>query len=60
MLGTDSPCTRMSPWSGYSSPTMCLMQTDLPVPDGPRIIDTMPSGRPMFSPRRMWERPNDL
>ena len=39
---------------------MCLMQTDLPVPDGPRIIDTMPSGRPMFSPRRMWERPNDL
>jgi hypothetical protein len=30
MLGTDSPWTRMSPSSGYSSPTMCLMHTDLP------------------------------
>ena len=39
---------------------MCLMQTDLPVPDGPRIIETMPSGRPMFSPRRIWARPNAL
>ena len=39
---------------------MCLMQTDLPVPDGPMIIETIPSGRPMFRPRRMWVRPNDL
>ena len=60
MFGTDSPWTRMSPSSGYSSPTMCLMHTDLPVPDGPRIIDTIPSGRPMFSPRRMCVRPNAL
>ncbi len=60
MFGTDSPCTRMSPSSGYSSPTMCLMHTDLPVPDGPRIIDTIPSGRPMFSPRRICVRPNAL
>ena len=39
---------------------MCLMHTDLPVPDGPRIIDTIPSGRPMFSPRRICVRPNAL
>ena len=39
---------------------MCLMQTDLPVPDGPRIIEILPSGRPMFRPRRILLRPNDL
>ena len=39
---------------------MCLMQTDLPVPDGPMIIEILPSGRPMFSPRSTWLRPNDL
>ena len=39
---------------------MCLMQTDLPVPDGPRIIEIWFSGRPMFSPRSTWLRPNDL
>ncbi len=39
---------------------MCLMQTDLPVPDGPRIIEILPSGRPMFSPRRILLRPNAL
>ena len=39
---------------------MCLMQTDLPVPDGPRIIEILPSGRPMFRPRRIWLRPNAL
>ena len=60
MLGTDSPCTSTSPWSGYSSPTMCLMHTDLPVPDGPMIIDTIPSGSPMFSPVSTRERPNAL
>ena len=60
MFGTDSPCTRTSPSSGYSNPTMCLMHTDLPVPDGPRIIDTIPSGSPMLSPRRMCARPNAL
>ena len=35
MFGTDSPWTSTSPSSGYSRPTMCLMHTDLPVPDGP-------------------------
>src|SRR3954454_10911791 len=60
MLGTDSPWTRMSPSSGYSSPTMCLMHTDLPVPDGPRIIEILLSGRPMFRPRRILLRPNAL
>ena len=60
MFGTDSPWTSTSPESGYSSPTMCLMQTDLPVPDGPRIIDTIPSGSPMFRPRRICVRPNAL
>ena len=39
---------------------MCLMHTDLPVPDGPMIIEIWPSGRPMFSPRSTWLRPNDL
>ena len=39
---------------------MCLMHTDLPVPDGPMIIDTIPSGRPMFNPRRIRLRPNAL
>src|SRR4051812_13941863 len=39
---------------------MCLMQTDLPVPDGPRIIEILPSGMPMLSPRRILLRPNAL
>src|SRR3954447_24509386 len=60
MFGTDSPWTRMSPSSGYSRPTMCLMHTDLPVPDGPRIIEIRSSGRPMLSPRRILLRPKAL
>ena len=39
---------------------MCLMHTDLPVPDGPRIIEIWSSGSAMFSPRSTWLRPNDL
>src|ERR1700690_4054424 len=39
---------------------MCLMQTDLPVPDGPMIIEILPSGRPMLRPRSTWLRPKDL
>ena len=39
---------------------MCLMQTDFPVPDGPRIIEILSSGIDMLSPRRIWLRPNDL
>src|SRR6185437_5905687 len=49
-----------SPSSGYSRPTMCLMQTDLPVPEGPRIIEILPSGMPMFRPRRILLRPKAL
>ena len=60
MFGTDSPWTSTSPSSGYSRPTMCLMHTDLPVPDGPRIIEILPSGMPMFRPRRILLRPNAL
>src|SRR3954447_25701879 len=60
MPGTDSPCTSTSPSSGYSSPTMCLMQTDFPVPEGPRIIEILSSGMPMFRPRRILLRPNAL
>src|SRR4051812_6719559 len=60
MFGTDSPWTRMSPSSGYSRPTMCLMHTDFPVPDGPRIIEILSSGRPMFRPRRILLRPKAL
>src|SRR3954468_24798104 len=60
MFGTDSPWTRTSPSSGYSRPTMCLMQTDFPVPDGPRIIEMRSSGRPMFRPRRILLRPKAL
>ena len=39
---------------------MCLMQTDFPVPDGPRIIEILSSGMAMLSPRRIWLRPNAL
>ncbi len=39
---------------------MCLMQTDLPVPEGPRIIETWPSGMPRFSPRSTRLEPNAL
>src|SRR3954453_13171783 len=60
MLGTDSLWIRTSPSSGYSSPTMCLMHTDFPVPDGPRIIEILSSGMPMFRPRRILLRPNAL
>src|SRR4051812_37728043 len=60
MPGTDSPCTRTSPSSGYSRPTMCLMHTDFPVPEGPRIIEILSSGMPRLSPRRIWLRPNAL
>src|SRR5690242_10710812 len=60
MPGTDSPCTSTSPSSGYSSPTMCLMHTDFPVPDGPRIIEILPSGMAMLRPRRIRLRPKDL
>src|SRR3954468_2584226 len=58
--GTDSPWTSTSPSSGYSRPTMCLMHTDFPVPEGPRIIEILSSGMPMFRPRRIWLRPNAL
>src|SRR5580658_4643651 len=39
---------------------MCLMHTDLPVPEGPRIIETWPSGMPRFSPRSTRLEPNAL
>ena len=39
---------------------MCLMHTDLPVPEGPRIIDTWPSGIPRLSPRSTRLAPNAL
>ncbi len=39
---------------------MCLMQTDLPVPDGPRIIEIWLSGMPRFRPLRIVLRPNDF
>src|SRR4051812_18423041 len=60
MFGTDSPWTRTSPSSGYSRPTMCLMHTDFPVPEGPRIMEILPSGRPMFRPHRILLRPKAL
>src|SRR4051795_9239325 len=39
---------------------MCLMHTDFPVPDGPRIIEILSFGIPMFRPRRILLRPNAL
>src|SRR4029453_18019553 len=39
---------------------MCLMQTDLPVPEGPRIIEIWLSGRPRFKPLSTRLRPNAL
>ena len=39
---------------------MCLMQTDLPVPDGPRIIVIMPSGMPRLRPSSTVLRPKRL
>src|SRR5919112_1400312 len=37
---------------------MCLMQTDFPVPDGPRIIEIWLSGSPRLSPFSTRLRPN--
>src|SRR3954451_22620062 len=39
---------------------MCLMQTDFPVPDGPRIIEILSFGMPMLRPRRILLRPKAL
>src|SRR5215217_3545508 len=39
---------------------MCLMHTDLPVPDGPRIIEIWLSGRPRLRPFSTRLRPNAL
>ena len=39
---------------------MCLMQTDLPVPEGPRIIVIMPSGMPRLRPSSTVLRPKRL
>src|ERR1700742_2696974 len=39
---------------------MCLIHTDFPVPDGPRIIEILSFGMPMFRPRRILLRPNAL
>src|SRR3954465_11826649 len=39
---------------------MCLMHTDFPVPDGPRIIEILLFGMPMLRPRRILLRPNAL
>src|SRR3954464_5412082 len=39
---------------------MCLMQTDFPVPEGPRIIEILSFGIPMLRPRRILLRPNAL
>lgn len=38
--------------SGYINPTMCLMQTDLPLPEGPMIIEMPLSGMPRSTPSR--------
>ena len=39
---------------------MCLISTDLPVPDGPRTIEIMLSGMPRLQPFRIRVRPNCL
>ena len=39
---------------------MCLMQTDLPVPDGPRIIVIIPLGMPRLRPSSTVLRPKRL
>ena len=39
---------------------MCLISTDLPVPDGPSTIEIMLSGRPRLQPFRIRVRPNCL
>src|SRR5215210_6006935 len=39
---------------------MCLMQTDFPVPDGPRIIEIWLSGRPRLRPFSTRLRPKAL
>src|SRR5918996_1241484 len=39
---------------------MCLMQTDFPVPEGPRIIEIWLSGRPRLRPFRTRLRPKAL
>ena len=39
---------------------MCLMHTDLPVPEGPRIIVIIPSGMPRLRPSSTVLRPKRL
>ena len=39
---------------------MCLMQTDFPVPEGPRIVVMLVLGDRHVEPGRIWLRPNDL
>ena len=46
---------------------MCFMQTDLPVPDGPRIIEISPFGRRMLMPsstacpsKDLWTSTNSI
>ena len=39
---------------------MCLMHTDFPVPEGPRIIVIIPSGMPRLRPSSTVLRPNDF
>ena len=59
-LGTDCPCTTMSPESGNISPMMCLISTLLPVPEGPSTTVIVSSGNATFSPFRTGTPPRRL
>src|SRR5688500_6110211 len=59
-LGTSCPSTNTVPSSGSSSPTMCLIATDFPVPDPPITTIVSPSDTSSEKPRRTCLVPKDL
>src|SRR3954469_12205108 len=59
-FGTSLPSIHTWPRSGRNSPTRCLRNTDLPVPDGPRSTEISPLGRVRETFSQMTCRPKDL
>src|SRR5437588_4488486 len=54
------PFTRMAPSSGSSNPTMCLIVTVFPAPDGPSSTVIAPAGTTRSTPSRTRSEPNSL
>src|SRR5476651_2667154 len=59
-FGTSWPSTQTVPRSGSSNPTMCLIATDLPLPEKPMRAIVWPSSTSREKPSRTFLGPNDL